>query len=81
MTAVTHDDKLKSQNKNEIKRKAMDVTGSSRGQTFLFANWLSEEEEYEIKYQHEVLRMLHTALACGERSVRSRQIQRKLNKK
>lgn len=81
VTAVTHDDKLKSQNKNEIKRKAMAVTGSSRGQTFLFANWLSEEEEYEIKYQHEVLRMLHTALACGERSVRSRQIQRKLNKK
>ena len=81
MTAVTHDDMLKSQNKNDIKRKAMQVTGSSRGQTFLFANWLTECEEYEMAYQRDVLRMLHTSLACGERSVRSRQVQRKLNKK
>ena len=81
MTVVTHEDKLKSQNKDEIKRKAMEVTGSSRGQTFLFANWLSEQENYDERYQRDMLKMLHTALACGERSVRARQIQRKLSKK
>ena len=81
MTAVTHGDKMKSQNKNDVKRKAMEVTGSSRGHTFLFGNWLSEQEEYDLTYKREVLKMLHTALACGERSVRSRQVQRKLNTK
>ena len=81
MTVVTHEDEIKSQNKNEVKRKAMEVTGSSRGQTFLLANWLSKQEEYDEKYQRDVLKMLHIALACGERSVRARQIRRKLSKK
>ena len=81
VTAVTHFDKLKSKNKNDVRRKAMEVTGSSRGNTFLFANWLPDEEDYDVQNQLEVLRMLKTALACGERSVKSRQVLRKLDKK
>ena len=81
VTAVTHFDKLKSKNKNEVRRKAMEVTGSSRGNTFLFANWLPDEEDYDVQNQLEVLRMLKTTLACGERSVKSRQVLRKLDKK
>ena len=81
MTVVTHEDVIKFQDKNEVKRKAMEVTGSSRGQTFLLANWLSEQEEYDERYERDALKMLRTALGCGERSVRARQIRRKLSKK
>ena len=71
---------MDSEERNEAKKNAMEVTGSKRAQTFVFANWLGEQEEYDVRYQREVLKMLHTALGCGERSVRSRQIQRKLSK-
>lgn len=64
----------------KLKKKAMEVTGSKRAQTFVFANWLGEQEDYDVTYQREVLKMLYTALGCGERSVRSRQIKRKLDK-
>lgn len=80
ITVLTHDDKLDSEERNEAKKNAMEVTGSKKAQTFVFANWLGEQEEYDVRYQREVLKMLHTALGCGERSVRSRQIQRKLSK-
>lgn len=81
VTAVTHDDRLDPEDRNDIRMKAREVTGSKKAQTFVFANWLGEQEEYDVTYQREVLKMLHTALACGERSVRSRQIQRKLDSK
>lgn len=71
---------MDSEERNQAKKNAMEVTGSKKAQTFVFANWLGEQEEYDVRYQREVLKMLHTALGCGERSVRSRQIQRKLSK-
>ena len=80
ITAVTHDDKLSPEDRNDVRKKAMEVTGSKKAQTFVFANWLEEYEEYDVRYQRDVLKMLHTALGSGERSVRARQIRRKLNK-
>ena len=80
ITAVTHDDRLSPEDRSDIRRKAMEVTGSKKAQTFLFANWLAGYEEYDVRYQRDVLKMLHSALGSGERSVRARQIQRRLNK-
>lgn len=78
ITAVTHDDKLTTEERNDTRKKAREVTGSKKAQTFVFANWLQEHEEYDVTYQRDVLKMLHTALWSGERSVRTRQIQRKM---
>ena len=80
ITAVTHDDKLTAEERDDVRKKAKEVTGSKKAQTFVFANWLEEHEEYDVRYQRDVLKLLHAALGSGERSVRARQIQRKLNK-
>ena len=80
ITAVTHDDRLSPEDRSAVRMKAMEVTGSKKAQIFLFANWLEGHEKYDVRYQRDVLKMLHSALGSGERSVRARQIQRKLNK-
>lgn len=72
---------MTTEERNDARQKAREVTGSKKAQTFVFANWLEEHEEYDVKYQRDVLKMLHTALWSGERSVRTRQIQRKMMNK
>ena len=76
ITVVTCDDIIKPDQRDEVVRKAREATLSIKRNTFLIANWLSNQDHYDIKYENEVVNMLHTALSCGERSIKMRQSKR-----
>lgn len=80
VTVVTCDDEIRTHQREEVIRKAREATLSIKPNTFLIANWLSNQDEYDITYENEVVNMLHTALKCGERSIKMRQSKREISR-
>ena len=76
ITVVTWDDAIKPEKRAEVINKAREATSSNKAQTFLLANWLSNQDQYHATYEKELVNMLHMALSCGERSVKMRQSKR-----
>ena len=76
ITAVTCDDTIKPEMQAEVINKAREATKSNKFHSFIFANWLSNQDNYDAKYEEKVTRMLHEALTCGERSIKMRQSKR-----
>ena len=76
ITVVTCDDRIRPNQRDEVIRKAREATLSIKRNTFLVANWLSNQDQYDITYENAVVNMLHTALSCGERSIKMRQSKR-----
>ena len=86
VTVITHGDEIEKKDdpaaeRESVKSLAREATGSIKPNTFLISNWLSENKEYDVTKKQEVLKMVRTALGCGERSVKMRQSKRELDKR
>lgn len=74
---ITHGDKInKDENaeetRNSVVDKAKKVTKSREYHTFVVQNWVDDNQPDE-EGARDVLKIVYTALSCGERSVKARQ--------
>lgn len=63
--------------RKETLKKAREVTKSLPCNTFLVQNWIENVGEFCEGSTKQILTMIHTALECGERSVKIRQTKRR----
>ena len=82
LTVITFDDEVQKmknpeQERERLRKAAIEVTGSQRNNVFFVANSVSDQDDV---YKESVLKMLEKALKCGERSIKMRQSQRESSK-
>ena len=82
LTVITFDDEVQKmknpeQERERLRKAAIEVTGSQRNNVFFVANSVSGQDDV---YKESVLKMLEKALKCGERSIKMRQSQRESSK-
>jgi hypothetical protein len=82
VTVITHNDVLDKLNdvekiRHEVISKSREATKSLESHTFLIHNWTADVSSFDAATEENVLNMLHTALECGERSVKIRQSKRR----
>ena len=86
ITVITFDDKIqKTPNAKEeretLREEAVEITGSTKKNVFMIANWVDGNEDHDSEYKKHVLEMLERALKCGERTIRMQQTSRERPKK
>lgn len=82
VTVITHGDVINQmpnvdEARENIISQARKATKSYENLTFVVHNWTENVDQLDEDAMKEVLKMLHTALECGERSVKMRQTKRK----
>jgi len=80
ITVITFDDEIQrkenaDEEREKLKKKALEVTGSLKKNVFMIANSV-EGQEYDSIYRERVLKILELAAKSGERSIRMRQATR-----
>lgn len=80
ITVITFDDEIQrkenaDEEREELKKKALEVTGSHKKNVFMIANSV-KGKEYDSIYRKRVLKILELTAKSGERSIRMRQATR-----
>ena len=83
LTVITFDDEVQKmknpeQERERLRKAAVEVTGSQRNNVVFVANSVSGPDDV---YRESVLKLLEKALKCGERSIKMRQSQKESPKK
>lgn len=81
LTVITHSDLIDSSKVQDIISKSREVTKSLDCHTFLIHNWIAGMSRLDAETEDNVLKMLDTALTCGEVSVKIRQSKRRIEEK